>query len=95
MGGRKERRESKLHRRNKTEEEEETSVCCFFAAHESSSDPIMTEAALPLSPTANLRLHVFRTHQHAHTHTHTQVVAAIFARTFHTRVSSIRVKMPR
>ena len=41
-----------------------------FAVHESSSDPIMTEAALPLSPTANLRLHAFNTH-HAHTRTHT------------------------
>lgn len=61
-----------------------------FAVHESSSDPIMTEAALPLSPTANLRLHAFNTH-HEHTHTHrhactqtqTHVVAsAIFVRTF-------------
>lgn len=61
-----------------------------FAVHESSSDPIMTEAALPLSPTANLRLHAFNTH-HAHSHTHTHactqtqthaVASAIFVRTF-------------
>lgn len=38
-----------------------------FAVHESSSDPIMTEAALPCSPTANLQLHVPNTHTHAAT----------------------------
>ena len=48
------------------------------AVHESSSDPIMTEAAFLLSPTANLRLHAFNTH---HTHTHTQVATAIFMET--------------
>lgn len=48
--------------------------------HESSSDPIMTEAALLLSPTANLRLHAFypplpqptlHTHTNSHKETHT------------------------
>lgn len=52
-----------------------------FAEHESSSDPIMTEAALLLSPTANLRLHAFYTRLvHTCTLTYTQVATAILYR---------------
>lgn len=54
-----------------------------FAVHESSSDPIMTEAALPLSPTANLRLHAFNTHHtHSRKNIDAQVATAISVRTF-------------
>lgn len=58
---------------------EERRVSCIFsvlAVHESSSDPIMTEAALLPSPTANLRLHAFYMPSK-----HTQTATSRFMRT--------------
>lgn len=83
-GKRKETRESKEPgKRNKTGKRKRRRAFVVFAVHESPSDPIMTGAALPLSPTANLRLHVSNTHRaHTHKHGHTGFFSAMFVRTF-------------
>lgn len=69
MGKEKKMHESKETGKRKKMGKRKRRAFVVFAVHESSSDPIMTEAALPLSPTANLRLHVFNTH-HTHTNCH-------------------------